>query len=108
MKKIGLFLLFGLLVASCYTEDQEVDYDYVNGQTMTFVPSLPSNVNSVDYYWDSILIDTKTEMPFVLVYKIEGQSSGIHTLKYDTHYTSSSGSSSVVSEKSTSISIRIK
>ena len=108
MRRIGLFLLFGLLLVSCYTEDQEVDYDYVNGQTMTFVPSLPSNVNSVDYYWDDILITTKTEMPFVLVYKIEGQSSGIHILSYITHYPSSSGSSSYESEKPTLVSIRIK
>jgi len=108
MKRIVLFLLLDLLMVSCYTEDQEVDYDYVNGQTMTFVPSLPSNVISVDYYWDEILIDTKTEMPFVLVFKIEGQSSGTHTLKYNTHYSSSSGGSSYVSEKSTSKSIRIK
>lgn len=108
MRRISLSLILVLLMVSCYTEDQEVEYDYYNGQTMTFVPSLPPNVNSVDYYWDDTLIDTKTEMPFVLIYKIEGQTSGYHTLKYETHYFSSTGGSSYSSVKSKSISIRIK
>ncbi len=108
MKKIGFLLLFGILMNSCYKEDQEVGFDYMNGQTMTFVPSLPSNVNSVDYYWDDILIDTKTEMPFVLIYKIAEQSSGIHILRYDAHYTVSTGNSVYNGLRSASKSIRIK
>ncbi|MCR4959530.1 MAG: hypothetical protein K6B13_13160 [Prevotella sp.] len=85
--KIVIILIIGLLLASCYEEDQEVSYDYCNGQTMTIVPSLRSQVDSVVYYLDEQWIDTQREMPFVLVYPILSLSSGTHVLKYWVYYT---------------------
>lgn len=83
MKRIfPVLLLTCVIVTSCYEDEQLVDYDYINGQTMTFVPSLGTKVDSVEYYWDEILIDTKKEMPFVLVMPIQGQTSGRHSFSY--------------------------
>ena len=83
MKKLITLLGISFLVVSCYEEDQAVDYDYMNGQTMTFVPSnLGSRVDSVQYYWDETWIASQKEMPFILVYPIQGQTSGNHSLKY--------------------------
>lgn len=103
MKKLLLSLLgVSFLAISCYEEDQLVDYDYSNGQTMTFVPTnLASNVDSVKYYWDDKWIVTKKEMPFILVFPIQGQPSGTHDFKYAVY--SSSGAYTSVSH-----SIKIK
>ncbi len=111
MKKIGFFFLLGLLMASCYIEDQGVGYDYANGQTMTFVPSLGHNVDSVQYYWDDIYIETKKEMPFVLIFPIQEQTSGTHYLKYWIYYTPGSyihESGGYISSASTTKSIKIQ
>ena len=104
MKKILISLLGAAFLASCYQEEQAIDYDYSNGQTMVFVPSrvsFESNVDSIKYYWDETWIATKKEMPFVLEFKIQGQSSGVHTFKYAI-YTSGGA----FSENSRSITIK--
>ncbi len=111
MKRIGLFFLLELLMASCYTEDQGVDYDYINGQTMTFVPSLGHNVDSVEYFWDDIYVETKKQMPFVLYFPIQEQTSGTHILKYWIYYTPGSfihESGGYISSRSIQKTIKIK
>lgn len=87
IKRICVPTLITFLLASCYEVMEDANYDYENGQTLIFVPELDHQVDSVVYYWDSIHIDTRKEMPFELVYPISEQESGPHTLKYGIHYT---------------------
>lgn len=109
MKRIfPILLLACVLETSCYEDEQLVDYDYINGQTMTFVPSLGSNVDSVVYYWDEVLIETKKEMPFVLVYPIQGQTSGSHIFSYTVFSTVNNESYFYSSSHKHSTTIRIK
>ena len=83
---IASCLIAVCLFSSCDEEYQVVDYDYLNGQTMTFVPSHMANVDSVQYYLDDVLIDTQKKMPFVLVFKIQDQTPGVHYFKYAVYY----------------------
>ena len=110
MKRIlpTLLLLACVMVTSCYEDEQLVDYDYMNGQTMTFVPSLGAKVDYVEYYWDEELIDTQKEMPFVLVYPIQGQTSGNHKFSYTVYTSVSSGSYSSLTSYQHSTTIKIK
>lgn len=109
MKRIlPILFLACVLETSCYEDEQLVDYDYMNGQTMTFVPSLGAKVDYVEFYWDDVLIDTKKEMPFVLVYPIQGQTSGAHKFSYTVYTSKSSGSYSSSSSYQHSTTIKIK
>lgn len=83
MKRIPLMLIMScFLLTSCYEDCQPVDYDYLNGQTLVFVPPLSEKVDYVVYSWDNTKIATVTTMPFILHYDLVNQSSGSHTLKY--------------------------
>ena len=83
MRRILPFLfLTCLLEISCYKDEVAVDYDYVNGQTLVFVPPLGETVDYVVYTWDDVEIATETAMPFILHYELRDQSSGPHTLGY--------------------------
>jgi hypothetical protein len=105
MKKY-LFLPFAaLLVSSCYDDGQAADYDYENGQTLTFMPKLAQTVDSVVYYWDEQYIATEREMPFVLRYTLSGQASGVHKLSYNIYSPNTDGSYSRIGLNTT---IRIK
>lgn len=102
--KFTLLFLTSLLLVSCYKDEQEVDYDYENGQTLTVVPTVSvQKIDSVRYYWDDTPIATKKEMPFVLKYKIENQSSGSHILKYQVY-----SSTAYISTSQSTQTIRIK
>ena len=83
MSKKSFLLLFSfVLLSSCYEDEQAVDYDYLNGQTLVFVPTLGENVNYVVYTWDDAEIAKETEMPFILRYQLTNQTPGSHTLTY--------------------------
>ena len=109
MKKLfPILCLACVMMTSCYEDEQLVDYDYINGQTMIFVPSLVTKVDCVEYYWDEMLIDKQTEMPFALVYPIQGQTSGGHKFSYTVYTSVSSGSSFSSSSYHYSKTIKIK
>lgn len=83
MRKISpLLFLACVLVTSCYKDEVPVDYDYLNGQTLIFVPPLGETVDYVVYTWDGVEIATETSMPFILRYELIDQSPGTHTLGY--------------------------
>lgn len=82
MKTKLVIMLVAFLLVSCYEDEQLVDYDYANGQTLIFIPPLGEKVDSVIYSWDGNKIATETTMPFILHYKLQNQSSGTHTLEY--------------------------
>lgn len=79
---LPLLFLTCLLETSCYKDEAPVDYDYINGQTLVFVPPLGETVDYVVYTWDDVEIATETAMPFILHYELRNQSSGSHTLGY--------------------------
>lgn len=91
-----MILSIGLL-SSCYKDEQLVDYDYMNGQTLVFVPSLVEKVDYVVYIWDNNEIAKETSMPFILHYPLINQASGIHTLKYKVVSTNEGNCSSITS-----------
>lgn len=93
MKKLYFYsfiCLSFLCLASCIETSSYasagLSYEYKLGETMTFVPNLPANVDSVEYYINDKHIATYTEMPFVLRYKLDDYKTGDYSLKYKMYY----------------------
>lgn len=57
-----------------------------NGEVLVVVPQLPSMVDSVQFYWDSRYVETKSSMPFVAEYELNSEPLGMHAMKCLIYY----------------------
>ncbi|MBR2628591.1 MAG: hypothetical protein IKD24_02785 [Alistipes sp.] len=77
-----------MFIVETVTVGRAVSQYCKNGETLVVVPELPLKVDSVQYYWDKIYVETQTAMPFAYRNKLEDEDVGEHVLQYNVYYRS--------------------
>lgn len=83
---LGLTFIM-LLFQACYEDEVDAGFDYQKGDVIPMVSTFSSQTDSVEFYWDDIIIATKYESPFVCYFNVSDNiSSGVHKYSMKVYY----------------------